>query len=166
VHHLRWYGIAILFTCLFVPVSAAQSNVAPQTADEWPKLLRKAQHGNHKAQILVALAFKNGEVVKQDFFEARKWFLKAAEGGDPVAEHNLGLMSYVGMGTERSPMEALKWFEKAATAGIVQAKFNAAIMYETGDGVPQNLGRALNLYTQAAEEGYALAQRPTKTPKT
>src|SRR6266699_6355880 len=129
VGHSRCYCIAIVLTCVLVQtVAAAESNVAPVTADQWPKLLRQAQHGNPKAQIRVAFAFQKGEVVKQDSFEARRWLLRAAEMGEPVAEHNLGVMSYVGMGTERSATEALKWFEKAAAGGLAQAEVAAGSM--------------------------------------
>src|SRR5262245_57552932 len=91
---------------------------------EWFKLLRRAQRGDHKAQLRLGVAYQKGEFVKQDLSQAFKWFLMAAQQADPLAEHNVALMLYVGRGTEKRPLEALKWFEKAAAAGIVQAKFD------------------------------------------
>ena len=73
---LRLQRFGIVLTCfavLLVGVSAAENNSSvPLTAREWPKLLRQAQHGDHKAQTRVAIAFMDGEVVKQDFAEAMK----------------------------------------------------------------------------------------------
>jgi TPR repeat protein len=154
VRHSRWCSITVVFTCLFVhAVSASESNVSPLTADEWPKLLRQAQHGNHKAQIRVAFAFQTGEVVKQDFSEARKWFLKAAEAGHPIAEHHLGVMFYSGMGGERSPVEALKWFERAAAAGLAEAQFNAALMCESGSGIAKTSAKHLSCMDRQRRTG-------------
>jgi len=69
----RWCRICVQSTFFFLHAAlAAQTNIAPLTAHEWPKLLRRAQQGNAKAQIRVALAFSSGETVKQDFVEARR----------------------------------------------------------------------------------------------
>jgi serine/threonine protein kinase len=79
---LQRFGIVLICFAyvLFVGVSSAEDNSsASLTAREWPKLLRQAQHGDHKAQTRVAIAFKDGEVVKQDFAEAMKWSSEAAK---------------------------------------------------------------------------------------
>ena len=84
---LRLQRFGIVLTCfacvLLIDVSAAKNNSsASLTAREWPNLLRQAQHGDHKAQTRVAIACKGGEVVKQDFAEAMKWFSEAAKHAD------------------------------------------------------------------------------------
>src|SRR5678815_5293797 len=110
------------FTMMGVP--AASSNPASLTAREWPRLLREAKHGNKKAQLRVAFQFKKGEVVKQDFTQALKWFSEAAKQGEPIAEGNLGLMYYLGQGVDRNPTAAAQWFERAASQGLPEAQFD------------------------------------------
>src|SRR5215467_14236903 len=120
----------LLLTFLFtLPSLSGESTALSPSAREWSKLLRQAQHGNRRAQTLVGIAFETGNGVKQDYSEAREWFLKAAKQADPIAEHNLGVIYYTGMGVERNPFEAAKWFEKAATSGFREAQFNAARLY-------------------------------------
>jgi TPR repeat protein len=97
--YLRSSVFALLFTFLAVlPALSSDSNTLSPSACEWAKLLRQAQHGNRRAQTLVGIAFDTGNGVKQDYSEAREWFLKAAKQADPIAEHNLGVMYYTGRG--------------------------------------------------------------------
>jgi len=115
-------GIAFLFMAVLT-IGASDSKLESLTAHDWPKLMQQARKGNHRAQTRVGMAFERGEVVKQDFSEAVKWFSKAAEQADPVAEHNLGVMYYQGTGVQRNLAEAAKWFEKAAAGGLPEAQF-------------------------------------------
>ncbi|MCA6070472.1 MAG: sel1 repeat family protein [Endomicrobium sp.] len=64
-----------------------------------------------------------GEVVKQNYIEALKWFQKAAANESVVAQYNLGVMYYRGLGVvQPNYTEALKWFQKAAEKGHVGAQ--------------------------------------------
>jgi hypothetical protein len=67
--------------------------------------------------------YANGVGVEKDPSEAAKWFLKAAEQGDVIAERNLGICYYTSqIGTKtidfekekKDQSEAVKWFLKAA----------------------------------------------------
>jgi hypothetical protein len=71
----RWRRLGIVVTiCVTVTCvsSADENSSASLTARDWPKLLQLARHGNPKAQTRVAIAFRKGDVVKQDFAEAIK----------------------------------------------------------------------------------------------
>ncbi|WP_048942598.1 tetratricopeptide repeat protein, partial [Haemophilus influenzae] len=63
-----------------------------------------------------------GQGVKQDDFEAVKWYRKAAEQGDANAQAYLGLAYTEGRGVRQDYTEAVKWFRKAAEQGHANAQ--------------------------------------------
>ena len=75
------------------------------------------------------------------------------EGGDKVAQCNLGLMYYNGNGLPQDYKEAVKWYTKAAEQGYADAQFNLALMYDNGQGVPKDYKEAVKWYTKSAEQG-------------
>lgn len=50
------------------------------------------------------------------------WFSKAAEQGDSIAQHNLGVCYYNGRGIAKDKDMAKYWFEKSAAQGYEPAK--------------------------------------------
>ena len=58
--------------------------------------------------------YANGQGVPQDYKEAGKWALLAAEQGDSDAQCNLGLMYYEGQGVPEDHEEAVRWWRLAA----------------------------------------------------
>ena len=54
--------------------------------------------------------------------EAVKWFRKAAEQGDAIAQVNLGYAYANGFGVEKDEKEEVKWYRKAAEQGLEDAK--------------------------------------------
>ena len=64
---------------------------------------------------------------------------KAAEGGDAIAQFNLGAMYDNGQGVPQDVAEALKWYRLAADQGQADAQFNLGVMYYNGQGVPKDL---------------------------
>jgi TPR repeat protein len=70
---------------------------------------------------LGALYFE-GRVVPKDDVEAVKWFRKAAEQGNAIAQCDLGLCYFKGDGVPRDRVEALKWLRKSAEQGNARAK--------------------------------------------
>lgn len=77
----------------------------------------------------------------------------AAENGDPLAAHEIGMRYLDGRGVPADSSLALAWFHKAAEAGSVPGMFRVASMYEKGVGVAANLRVAVNWYRVAAEAG-------------
>ena len=84
--------------------------------------------------------------------------LKAAEQGDAVSQHNLGLMYHNGHGVKQDYTQAADWFRKAAEQGDVDSQFNLGIMYYQGLGVRQDYTQAANWYRKVAEQNNAMAQ--------
>ena len=112
---------------------------------------------NPTAQYYLGLMFDYGRGVKQDYSEAKKWYRKAAEGGNASAMNALGFMYGNGLGVTRDYSEALKWFHKAIEGGNAEAMNNLGYMYAYGLGVKQNNEEALKWYRQGVEGGNAAA---------
>ncbi len=90
--------------------------------------------------------------------EATKWFRKAAEQGDVMAQYNLGIMYDVGRGVTQDYAEAVKWYGKAADQGDAKAQYNLGLVYVKGQGVAQDNAGAVKWYRNAAEQGNVAAQ--------
>lgn len=78
----------------------------------------------------------------------RVW-MDAAQGGDAVAQNQVGEIFERGIGTAPDPATAAQWYARAAEQGNAQAQFNLGSLYEQGQGVPRDRLRALNLYRQS-----------------
>jgi localization factor PodJL len=122
--------------------------------------LRKAANlGQPKAQFLLAKMAEMGEGgVRKDLAEARRWYERAAQGGDPSAMHNIALFAYRGDGGDKNLTTAANWFRKAAETGLVDSQFNLAQLYENGRGVAQNPAEAYRWYLIGARAGDADAR--------
>ena len=69
-------------------------------------------------------------------------FTTAAVAGDAIAQYNLGLTYYTGMGVVKDVIEAARWFLAAAVAGYACAQCNVGKCYEDGTGVAQDCAEA------------------------
>ena len=121
---------------------------------EWTPL---AEAGNEVAQYNLALMYKNGEGVLQDYKEAVKWYRLAAEQGYVDAQTNLGNRYGNGEGVPQDYAEAVKWYRLAAEQGNAKAQNNLGIMYEYGDGVIQDNTMAHMWYNIASANGHEKA---------
>jgi TPR repeat protein len=90
--------------------------------------------------------------------EALRWFHKAAEGSNPEAQLNLGIVYMNGHGVAQSDKEAVQWWLKSAEQGNAMAQNNLGYFYWSGRGVPKSYKEALKWYRKAAFEGNANAQ--------
>ena len=61
--------------------------------------------------------YDEGRGVKQDYFEAVKWYRQAAEQGNAKAQVNLGVMYAKGQGVRQDKGQAKEWFGKACDNG-------------------------------------------------
>ena len=67
--------------------------------------------------------------------EAAKWFRRAADQGDALAQFYLGVMYNEGRGVPQDYAEAAKWYRRAADQGDAQAQYNLGLSYARGEGV-------------------------------
>jgi TPR repeat protein/actin-like ATPase involved in cell morphogenesis len=118
-----------------------------------------ADTGNAEAQCLVGRCCLSGYGVAQDHAEALKWFRKAAEQGDAVAQNGLGVCYHTGSaGVPRNGLAAAEWYRKAAEQGHAKAQYNLGLCYRDGFGVAKDGVEEVRWLWKAAEQGDAPAQ--------
>lgn len=89
-------------------------------------------------------------VFAQPDFEETK---RLAEQGHPLAQTQLGLMYYNGIGVSQDYVEAAKWYRRGAEQGYAFAQLALGLMYGLGEGVPQNYSEAYVWTSLAAAQG-------------
>lgn len=90
---------------------------------------------------------------------ALKEWKPLAEGGDPKAQHGMGLLYEMGKGVEKPDYaQAAKWYELAAKQHFAAAENNLALLYVDGRGVAKDEKKAIELWQLAAEAGNPWAQ--------
>jgi hypothetical protein len=89
--------------------------------------------------------------VEKDYAEAIKWYRKAAEQGDSLAQNNLGFCYHLGNGVEKDDAEAVKWFRKAAEQGYAGGQKNLGASYHDGNGVEKDYAEAYAWFNLASK---------------
>lgn len=82
----------------------------------------------------------------------------AANGGDAVAQFNLGMRFFMGDGVNKDAFRAEEWFQKAATQNHIEAQSALFSIYMLGDGVPKNEAKGVEWGLKAAAQGNARDQ--------
>jgi len=123
-----------------------------------PALLAKANAGDANSQLLIGVAYVNGDGTAQDYAQAATWFRKAASQGDAAAQTILGELYAQGHGVAQDNTQAANWYRKAAEQGNTEAQYNLGLLYQDGSGVPQDLVQSAQWIRKAAEQKFAWAQ--------
>jgi TPR repeat protein len=89
----------------------------------------------------------------QDFGNALRWFVLAANKGDAAAQNMIGEMFGRGEGVAQDDAEALRWFTMAAEKNDHEAETNLGIAYREGYGVTRNYDLAYKWLDRAAQAG-------------
>lgn len=129
------------------PPKAASSATAPASPSPDP-------------EVSAAEAFRRGLAAEQrkDYAAAVRWYRKAADQGNAVAQNNLGVKYERGWGVSRDYGAAVRWYRKAADQGNARAEDNLGLCYVNGRGVPRNYAKAMRWWRKAADQGDAKAQ--------
>jgi len=90
---------------------------------------------------------------QQDYAEAMRWFMLAANHGSAEAQSKVGFMHGNALGVELNFPESLRWFLMAAEQEYPAALSNLGFMFEHGKGVPVDSQKALSYYSKAAKKG-------------
>jgi TPR repeat protein len=131
----------------------------PGNEREYVRLLQEAaSQGHADAQFNLALCFKQGVVVAQDFEHAVTFYRVATAQGHADAQYNLALCFKKGEGVAQDWDQAVAFYRLAAAHGHVNAQFNLALCFKDGVGVAQDLEEAMAFYRLAAAKGHAPAQ--------
>jgi TPR repeat protein len=120
----------------------------------------QAELGNADAQFHLGLKYANADGLAQDFGQAAKWYLKAAEQNHHLAQFNLGAMYAGGQGVHKDESAAEIWFGKAAEQGDAGAQHHLgmnryrASLRDTPRNLPESMIEAYKWFVLAAAQGY------------
>lgn len=146
--------LALGLSCVFW-LPAAWS----MTAEEIAHISQAADRGNGSAQMLLAIAYLEGEGgLPKDMPKAAHWFEQSALQGNAYAQSRLADLYEAGTGVTLNLKLAADWREKAALRGIVDAQLKLGKMYLEGSGVPKDSEQARNWLEHAAVAGNAEAK--------
>ncbi len=98
--------------------------------------------------------YYNGRGVMQDYYQALKWFRKAAEQGEARAQKYLGVMHKFGQSIPQNYEESVMWYRKSSEQGNIHAQLLLGDMYRLGYGVRQNYVKAHKWYNLAGTMGH------------
>ena len=95
------------------------------------EVLASAENGSSEDQFSIAFCYLNGEGVKKDPLEAKKWFIKVAENnsfiGDTQARAQRKLAEMLGDYSDmRNEEESIQWYRKAAESGDISSQLKLA----------------------------------------
>ena len=138
-----------------------QAQTDAEAASAVRQLQDAAALGFPPAQLQLGELYKTGQGVEQDLGQARVWFRRAANGGNVLAMHRIGVMTARGDGGPADSQEAISWFEQAANFGLVDSQYNLGAIYhpsDEGGSSVQDAGKAYFWYSLAARNGDEQAQ--------
>ena len=127
-------------------------NTIREIQETWLKDVgRKAmEEDDRMSQLGLAVSQEN----KGNMSEAIKWYRKAAENGDHLAQYRLGNFYDKGEGgVQQDKAEAVKWFRMGAEQNVIVCQYMLGLHYENGDGVDKDMDEAVKWYRKAAENG-------------
>jgi len=147
---MKWVG---LLTVLVVAVGL----VGCGGEDSFESIKAQAMSGDAGAQHNLGVLYQRGLGVEQDYKEAVKWYLKAAEQEYADAQRNLGVMYQNGLGVEQNAQEAHKWCRKAekwyriaAEQGDAAAQRGLGVLYFLGIGVEPDFKESIRWLRKSA----------------
>lgn len=144
--------------CLAVLYSAPGLTQTAAT-QAFVKQLHWARAGDLDAQLFVAKAFAEGEMVERDMQQAVGWYMRAAKRGNLEAQFQAAKILHAGAnGVKRQPLSATKLYKAAAKRGHPKAQNWLGYAYQHGHGVIKNYSTAADWYKNAANQGLAEAQ--------
>lgn len=118
------------------------------------KLRKDAEAGISIAMLLYADKNFHGIGVLQDYKEAAKWYLLAAQTDEPDAQLMLGLMHKEGLGVEQNFREAFRWIRMGAEQqNKHSAQNDVGFMYAKGQGTIKDSVMAHVWFNIAASNG-------------
>lgn len=123
------------------------------------------QSHDDKLQHRIGWMLFHGVGTDREEAEARAWFEKAAQLGNPHAQYQLAkiILADPASGPEQTA-RALEWLIRAAEVGQDCAQYTLGKLYrDGGEALKQNTTKAVELFTKAAEQdnsfaAYALAR--------
>jgi TPR repeat protein len=135
-------------------VSLSISSAADET--ELESLRTRADGGDVKAQLDLAIRYRDGKGVAKDDALAMQWAHRAADAGSADAMDFVGHAYLRGSAIKGNPAIAFGYF-KAAAEKSAQAAFNLGQCYFGAQGTEQDIPKALDWWKKAAAKGHGRA---------
>ncbi|MBL4691972.1 MAG: sel1 repeat family protein [Magnetovibrio sp.] len=129
-----------------------------QKAFAWYK--KSADKGSSQARFTLGMMYANGKgAVRQDYFQAAKWFRVAATfNNDAASQFRLGELYFYGRGVEHDYGKAIEYYTQAANQGHAGGQYLLGAMYFEGWGVEKDYIQAYVWLKQAVpHQAQALA---------
>ena len=120
-----------------------------------------AYKGDSDAQTKIGDYYNN---IKNDYYEAEKWYGRAADNGNIIAQDKWGIMHLDGgIFSNKSKdlsKKALERVKNAAYKGYDTAQYNMGTFYEKGmNGLQKDILKAQEWYLEAAKQNNIYAQK-------
>ncbi|MBL4614836.1 MAG: sel1 repeat family protein [Magnetovibrio sp.] len=126
------YNVAIMYE------TGDGTKVDNKKAVRW--LLKAAEQGHAQSRFKLGMMHANGEIVRQDYFMAAKYFrLAATFNNHRDAQYRLGELHFNGRGVDHDYGKAIKFYTQAASQGHAASQFILSSMYQEGWGVTRDL---------------------------
>ena len=110
---------------------------------------RVEYYGSLRSMTNIGDKWKNGN----DYSQAKEWYVKSAELGEPYALSRIGNLYYTGSGVEQNYKKAMECFLKSAEYGNAAAMCEIGRLYNKGEGVQKNYKTALEWFEKSAGLG-------------
>lgn len=121
-------------------------------------LLAKAQSGDAQSQYEIAMCYRKGAGVPQDYQKSYEWTEKATAQGHQEALFNKAVCYLQGEGVATNETAAFKIFSELSAKDNAKAEFGLAMCLLSGRGTAKNEKEAFKLIQKAAEKGDSNAQ--------
>ena len=122
------------------------------------ELAKKAEAGEEKAQMDLAMCYRKGLGIKRDDAKAFTLWQKASAQGNQDAEFRVAISYLQGEGVERDEKISFYKFLALADKGYGKAQFAVGNAYMGGLGVKKDEIKAFDWYKKAAENNEPNAQ--------
>lgn len=144
-------------------IRLAQTFLDGRTLREAPAFIvhryrKRAKAGDARAQFYLGLMHERGLIGEApDPAAARRWYLKAADGGYPPAAYKAGTFLEAGRGGPEDMARAAALYRRAAERGVKEAQYNYGLMLADGRGVARDVRAAIPWLERAALAGMTQA---------
>jgi len=151
VAELRKLGVTQVCPLCRVPLPLGTDKVFEDASFRYMVVYHLVQQGRASWSRLPAWA-------KHELDAAITGWKTAADSGNVLAQHSLGVMFGNGRGVAQSRVKAAHWFKRAADQGNANAQYSLGLAYQRGYGVTQSNLEAVRWYRKGAELGDIQAQ--------
>ncbi|MDP2172532.1 MAG: tetratricopeptide repeat protein [Candidatus Cloacimonadaceae bacterium] len=122
--------------------------------------MKDASSGEAEAQNSLGDMYFEGYETEQDYKEAFKWYLRAAEQGHGMAQYYVALAQYVlakmfidGQYIEQDLTKGLDLLQKASDQGLALAQYDLGTIYCEGKIVESDIDNGVEYLKLAADQG-------------